>query len=119
MSAAMPCEKCAQPNELHVYGAINLCKDCFDVWSKGCDHCGAHTSVRTCNDCHRLCRSTFSTCWHCQKTDICEDCSTTLRYEEYEELCTACYEVYNKNAEERERKFQEDYKKREAEHKKR
>jgi hypothetical protein len=111
MSAVAPCDKCAQSNELHVYGAIN---DCVDIWSL---NCGAHTTVRTCNDCQRLCRSTFSKCWQCQNTDICEDCITTLRYEEYEELCTACYEAHNKNEEKRERVFQEEFRKREAEHK--
>lgn len=112
MSMSMPlCDKCTQPS---VYGAIHLCQACFEIWSKTCDQCGAHTTVSTCSDCQRRCRSTFSTCWRCDKTDICEDCITTLRYDDDEELCTACYEAHNKNELERGRVFQEEFRKREA-----
>ena len=40
-----------------------ICVNCFDT-----------TSVRNCNDCHKVCRSEFSTCWTCHKTDICDYC---------------------------------------------
>ena len=78
-----------------------ICINCFDT-----------TSVRNCNDCHKLCRSEFSTCWTCHKTDICEDCITMYPYDDWEELCTACSLAKDKNEEERERAWREEYRKR-------
>ena len=79
--------------------------------------CLATTTVATCNDCQKLCRSTFSTCWRCHKTDICEDCITTLTYDDNQELCTLCNEAHKKKEEERYRAYQEQRAKEKAEHK--
>ena len=82
-----------------------ICVNCFDT-----------TSVRNCNDCHKLCRSEFSTCWTCHKTDICDYCITMYRYDDGEELCTECNIKKNKRYEERNRDWREEYERREAEH---
>ena len=82
-----------------------ICINCFDT-----------TSVRNCNDCHKLCRSEFSTCWTCHKTDICDYCITIYRYDDGEELCTECNIKKNKRYEERNRDWREEYERREAEH---
>lgn len=82
------------------------------------EHLKSYTSVRNCNDCHKLCRCEFSTCWTCHKTDICDDCIYVQNWDYREELCTKCNEEYNKNEKEKKRAFQEEYKKREAEHRK-
>ena len=81
-----------------------------------CIECYKITSVRNCNDCHKLCRCEFSTCWTCHKTDICDDCITTQYWDYREELCTECNKAYKKNEEDRRIAYQKEYAKREAEH---
>ena len=82
-----------------------ICEKCFDT-----------TSVRNCNDCHKVCRSEFSTCWVCHKTDICDDCITTQYWDYREQLCSECNEAYNKNEKERNRAWREEDEKNEARH---
>ena len=84
-------------------GKKDICSDCINLFTdkidtsenpkeqkRICVNCFNTTSVRNCNDCHKLCRSEFSTCWTCHKTDICDDCITIYRYDDGEELCTEC-----------------------------
>ena len=80
-----------------------ICVNCFDT-----------TSVRTCNDCHKLRRCEFSTCWTCHKTDICDDCITMYRYDDWEELCTVCSQAKEENEEKRVRAWREEDEKNEA-----
>ena len=100
------CIACIEPGENPIERK-RICVNCFDT-----------TSVRNCNDCHKLCRCEFSTCWTCHKTDICENCITMYRYDDGEELCTACSLAKDKNEEERERAYQEEYDKNNERHRK-
>ena len=71
---------------------------------------------RKCNDCQTLCRCEFSTCWVCNKKDICDYCIYVQNWDYREELCTKCNEEYNKNEKERNRAYREESEKRKAEH---
>ena len=81
-----------------------------------CIECYKITSVRNCNDCHKLRRCEFSTCWTCHKTDICDDCITMYRYDDWEELYTVCSQAKEENEEKRVRAYREESEKRKAEH---
>ena len=98
------CIACIEPGENPIERK-RICVNCFDT-----------TSVRNCNDCHKLRRCEFSTCWTCHKTDICDDCIYVQNWDYREELCTKCNEEYNKNEKERNRVYLEESEKREAEH---
>ena len=95
------CIACIEGNAGNPKEQKRICIECYKI-----------TSVRNCNDCHKLCRCEFSVCWTCHKTDVCDDCITTYRYDDGEELCTACSLAKNKNEEERERAWREEYRKR-------
>ena len=106
-------------------GKKDICSDCINLftdeiganadaneWKPICETCFNTTSIRECNDCYKLCRCEFSTCWTCHKTDICEDCITMYRYDDWEELCTACSLAKDENEKKRERVWREEYRKR-------
>ena len=104
-------------------GKKDICSDCINLftdeigantneWKPICEKCFDTTSIRECNDCQKLCRSEISTCWTCHKTDICEDCITMYRYDDWEELCTACSLAKDENEKKRERVWREEYRKR-------
>jgi hypothetical protein len=110
-------------------GKKDICSDCINLftdeigadtnaneWKPVCEKCFDTTFIRECNDCHKQCRSEFTTCWRCHKTDICDDCITIQQWDYREELCTECNQAYNKNVEKRERAFQEEHEKNEARH---
>jgi len=113
-------------------GKKDICSDCINLftdeigaganeidkneWKPICEKCFDSTSIKECNDCHKVCRSEFSTCWTCHKTDICDDCITTYRYDDWEELCTACSQAKEENDKKRERAYREESEKRKAEH---
>ena len=115
-------------------GKKDICSDCINLFTDEigadtnaneidqnelkpiCEKCFDTTSIRECTDCHKVCRSEFSTCWRCHKTDICDDCITMYRYDDGEELCTACSQAKEENEKKRERAWREEYEKREAEH---
>jgi len=71
---------------------------------------------RKCNDCQTLCRCEFSTCWVCNKKDICDDCIRVYRYDEGEELCAVCSQAKDENEKKRDRAYREESEKRKAEH---
>jgi len=107
------CSKCiawAYVNEDDGEEKRPLCLECFD--KEYADITIDTASIRRCIDCQKLCRCDFSICWTCHKTDVCDDCITTYRYDDGEELCTACSEAKIKNDEERERNWREEYRKR-------
>ena len=115
-------------------GKKDICSDCINLFTDEigadanantigqneckpiCEKCFDSTSIRECNDCHKVCRSEFSTCWTCHKTDICEDCITMYPYDDWEELCTACSQAKDENEKKRERAYREESEKRKAEH---
>lgn len=99
------CIACIEGNAVNTKEQKRTCVNCFDT-----------TSVRNCNDCYKLRRCEISTCWRCHKTDICEDCITMYRYDDGEELCTACSQAKDENEKKRERAYREESEKREAEH---
>lgn len=108
-------------------GKKDICSDCINLftdeigaganeWKPICEKCFDTTFIRECTDCRKVCRSEFSTCWMCHKTDICDDCITMYPYDDGQELCTACSEAKIKNDEERERAWREEYEKNKARH---
>jgi len=117
-------------------GKKDICSDCINLftdeiganeigaganananeWKPICEKCFDSTSIKECNDCHKLRRCEFSTCWTCHKTDICDDCITMYRYDDWEELCTVCSQAKEENEEKRVRAYREESEKRKAEH---
>ena len=96
------CIACIEPGENPIERK-RICIECYKI-----------TSVRNCNDCHKLRRCEFSTCWTCHKKDICDDCITMYRYDDWEELCTMCSQAKEENEEKRVRAWREENEKNEA-----
>jgi hypothetical protein len=107
--ADTPCDQCGDDSEKYIKFSLYNCSSCEQTNLRGyctecffnparqpfCSECyNKKEDVQKCNECCRVLQCEFSTCWTCDKTDICINCLKYTNEDNRKPLCMNCYKEY-------------------------